>query len=70
MYVHNEKDISGSHIQYIHITKSELTRIKGPCLQKLVTWFELEKLNNSGIVSMDNQLKFQKPIIPIFMWLE
>ena len=39
----------------------ELTRIKGPCLQKLVTWLELKKLNlnliNSRIVSMDNQLK-------------
>ena len=52
----------------------ELTRTKGSCLQKLVTWLELKKLNlnliNSRIVSMDNQLKLQKPIIPIFSWLE
>ena len=27
-------------IQYIDITKPELTHIKGPCLQKLVTWFK------------------------------
>ena len=52
--IHNEKEISGSQIQYIHITKPELTRIKDPCLQKLVTWFELKKLINSIIVSMDN----------------
>ena len=68
--MHNEKDISASQIQYIHITKQELTRIKGPCLQKLVTWFELKKLINSRIVSMENQLKFQKLIISIFIWLE
>ena len=45
-------------------------RFKGPCLQKLVTWLELKKLTNSRIVSMDKKLKFQKPIIPIFIWLE
>ena len=45
MKVHNEKNISGSQIQYIHITKPELACIKGPCLQKLVTWFELKKSN-------------------------
>ena len=66
----HQKDTSGSKIQYIHITKPELTRIKGSYLQKLVTWFELKKLIKSKIVSMDNLLKFQKPMIPIFIWLE
>ena len=68
--MHNEKDISGSQIHYIHITKPELTHIQGPCSQKLVIWFDLEELINSRIISMDNKLKFQKPIILIFIWLE
>ena len=61
------KDISGGQTQYIHITKPGLARIKGPCLQKLVTWFELKKLINSRIVNMGNQLKLQKTNLPIFI---
>ena len=34
--------------------------MKGPCLQRLVTWFEFKKLINSRIVGMNNQFKFQK----------
>ena len=49
-YIRTFQEVS----QNTHITKPELTRIKGPSLQKLATWFELKKLINARIVSIDN----------------
>ena len=52
---------------FILLNQSWHALIKWLCQQELVTRFELKKLINSRIVSMNNQSKFRKPISDFHM---